>query len=183
MISMEASIFYITGEQGAGKTTFAKKLAAFMLASGNSCSGFYADGYWKNGIRDGFDIIEINGFQRECLCNTVSEINDEQFHRFFFKQKGLNLGSQILKASEGKKTTVFIDEVGGFELKNQGWAGSIIRLLQNPPAIMIWVVRTSFVHAVSEKFGVFPANCWDVNQTSPEQALKQASDILNGTQN
>ncbi|MBE0661875.1 MAG: AAA family ATPase [Bacteroidales bacterium] len=178
---MKTSICFITGDQGVGKTTFVKKLAALLITSGYECGGFYAEGYWKNGIRDGFDIVEINGLKRERLCNTVSEVNDEQFHRFFFKQKGMELGYQILKTSEGKQAIVFIDEVGGFELNGKGWAEAIFRLLHNPPSIMILAVRTSFEQAVTEKFEADPINCWDVNQVSPELAFQQLLSTLNKT--
>jgi nucleoside-triphosphatase THEP1 len=85
----KTAIYIITGDQGGGKTSFAKQLIRMLAAGGIPCGGFYAEGYWENDRRSGFDLHEAGGYGRECLCNTVEEVGDMRFKRFFFKKKGL----------------------------------------------------------------------------------------------
>jgi len=172
MNSMNNKIFFITGPQGAGKTTFVKELAALFKEYGFSTGGFIAEGYWDNNLRSGFDIVDIDGKERELLCNTIAGEGDEQFRRFFFKQKGLQFGNQILEKTAGKNLIVFIDEVGALELEGRGWANAIEKLIENPPAAMIWTVRENIAETISARFDIFPDALWNINYTTPENVFK-----------
>lgn len=175
---MNNKIFFITGPQGAGKTTFVKELAALLKKSGFSTGGFIAEGYWDNNLRSGFDIVEIDGLDKEVLCNTIAGEGDEQFHRFFFKQKGLQFGNQILENTAGKNLIVFIDEVGALELEGRGWANAIEKLIENPPLAMIWTIRENIAERISARFDIFPDALWIINYTAPENVFKAILKII-----
>lgn len=172
MKPMKHNIYFITGAQGTGKTTFIKKLAGLFIDAGFRCGGFYAEGYWENGLRSRFDIVEINSNKREMLCDTLAGEGDEPFRRFFFKKKGLHFGNMILKQSLGKDLIHFIDEVGAFELEGRGWAKAIEKLIQNPPAAMILSIRENLAEKVSEKFDVLPDALWNIELTTPDNVFK-----------
>lgn len=180
MKPMKHKIFFITGAQGKGKTTFIKKLAGLFIDAGFRCGGFYAEGYWENGLRSRFDIVEINSNKRELLCDTHAGEGDESFRRFFFKKKGLHFGNRILEQSAGKNLFAFIDEVGALELEGKGWAKAIEKLIQNPPAAMIWTIRENLAEKISEKFEVFPDNLWNIGRTTPEKVFKAITKTLEG---
>jgi nucleoside-triphosphatase len=169
---MKHKLFFITGAQGSGKTTFIKKLATLMTDAGHSCGGFYAEGYWENDLRSGFDIVQIDGGKRELLCNTMAVKGDEPFRRFFFKKEGLDFGNRILEEAEGKDLVLFIDEVGALELEGRGWASAIEKLNQTPAAIMIWTIRENIEERISARFGVIPDALWNINFTTPENVFK-----------
>jgi nucleoside-triphosphatase len=174
---MNSEVYIISGTQGSGKTGFAKKLVNMLTAADIPVSGFYAEGFWFEGQRSGFDIVEINGTSRQCLCNTVAEKGDETFRRFSFKQKGLKLGRKLLKNALGQKQVVIVDEVGGMELQGKGWADAIRQLLTNPPAVIILVVRESLVEAVTERFRIAHAAKWEIEHTKPEEALMAIKNV------
>jgi nucleoside-triphosphatase len=172
MSTMNNKIFFITGPQGGGKTTFVKALAGLLKESGFSTGGFIAEGYWDNNLRSGFDIVELGGLNKELLCNTIAGKGDEKFHRFFFKQKGLQFGNQILEKTAGKNLIVIIDEVGALELEGRGWANIIEKLLQNPPATMIWTIRENIAEIITARFNIIPDALWNINFTTPENVFK-----------
>jgi len=169
---MNNKILFITGPQGGGKTTFVKELAALLEKSGFSTGGFIAEGYWENNLRSGFDIVEIGGSNKELLCNTIAGKGDEQFHRFFFKKKGLQFGNQILEKSAGKNLVVIIDEVGALELEGRGLANAIEKLIENPPLAMIWTIRETIAERISARFDIIPDALWNINYTTPENVFK-----------
>lgn len=175
---MKPLLYIICGKQGEGKTTFAVKLAAMLNASGIECDGFYSEGFWNQNERSGFDIVTLDGSNRKCLCNRSHEDGDEQFRRFFFKPEGLKLGHEILASASNRNAVVFIDEVGGFEVEGGGWAMSIEHLLKQPPQVMIWAIRESFVEAVSAKFRIRPESIWDIEQTLPKLAYDELMTII-----
>jgi nucleoside-triphosphatase len=172
MNTMNNKILFITGPQGGGKTTFVKELAALLKKSGFSTGGFIAEGYWENNLRSGFDIVEIGELNKELLCNTIAGKGDEKFHRFFFKQKGLQFGNQILEKTAGKNLVVIIDEVGALELQGRGWANALEKLIKNPPLAMIWTVRENIAERISSRFDIIPDALWNINYTTPENVFK-----------
>jgi nucleoside-triphosphatase THEP1 len=169
----KTTIYIITGEQGGGKTTFAKHLINILLDHGIPCGGFYAEGYWENDRRSGFDLHEAGGTLSECLCNTVEEAGDVNFKRFFFKKAGLEFGKGLLLAASGSEKVVFIDEVGMMEAGGRGWYGALAHLLENPPPAMVWVVRDVFMADVLKAFNIRPQAVWNTATLSPDAAAKE----------
>ncbi len=178
---MKTLIYIISGNQGEGKTTFIKELAVELRNNGYQCSGFYAEGYWNQQVRSRFDIVEINGAYREILCNLSSEKGDLQYRHFFFKHQALKLGSNILENACGSRTITFIDEVGGLESENKGWADAIAKLLLNPPLAMIWTARKTFINDICGKFNITPRSIWDISLTNPGQVLLELREELSIT--
>lgn len=46
---------------GVGKTTLTKKISAALAEKGVSLSGFYTEEVRKDGVREGFDIVTVDG--------------------------------------------------------------------------------------------------------------------------
>lgn len=161
----------ISGGQGEGKTTFVKQLAHLLSGAGVPCTGFYAEGFWNQGVRTGFDLVEIGGERKLCLCNLEAKTDDIPFRRFYFKREALAAGYEILAASVGAGKVVFVDEVGALELEGKGWADAITELLKNPPLVLMLSVRQANIKGVLERFNIQPLYTWFVLETKPEEAI------------
>jgi len=168
---MKQNVMIISGKQGEGKTTFVKQLVQLLNSANIPCAGFYAEGYWNENLRSGFDLVEINGELRKCLCNLVAGENDIAFRRYFFKKDALQTGTEILAKNEGAQKVVFVDEAGMLELEGKGWASAIERLMLNPPLALVLSVRETNLKDVCERFDINPAFIWQISDTSPEKAL------------
>ncbi|KOB69687.1 ATP binding protein [Operophtera brumata] len=53
--------FILTGDPGVGKTTLIKKLATSLSNEGVKSCGFYTEEVRRNGTREGFDVVTLNG--------------------------------------------------------------------------------------------------------------------------
>lgn len=152
----KSPVFIITGEQGEGKTTLLLKIIAYLKDQGVRMQGIAAPGFFQDGIRSGFDILDIESGESAELCSVIPAENCEQFGRFFFRKSGLAFGKNILAQPflPGQVDLLVIDEVGRFEINGNVWCQSIDLIMnrQHPP--MIWTVRKPFLDAVTAKWPV-----------------------------
>ncbi|CAH2980486.1 unnamed protein product [Chilo suppressalis] len=63
--------FLMTGEPGVGKTTLTKKLNSLLRSEGIKTCGFYTEEVRQNRIREGFDVVTLDG-QRGRLARDMT---------------------------------------------------------------------------------------------------------------
>lgn len=148
--------FIITGEQGEGKTTLLLKILAELTNQGIRMQGIAAPGYFSDGIRSGFDILNVHSGRTVELCSAIPTANSTQYGRYYFRSEGLIFGKEILSQVplSGQVDLLVIDEVGRFEIAGKVWGESIDHIMQTPRPPMIWTVRRSFVDAVTKRWPV-----------------------------
>ncbi|XP_075973409.1 cancer-related nucleoside-triphosphatase homolog [Anticarsia gemmatalis] len=61
MANNKYKFFILTGDPGVGKTTLTKKLSSVFTGKGIKVSGFYTEEVRNNGVREGFDIVTLDG--------------------------------------------------------------------------------------------------------------------------
>lgn len=145
------NVFILTGEQGEGKTTRLKELIVRLRNSGLSLYGFYAAGYWENGQRSRFDLVDVQTGKQKLLCANQSAPGFWKQGRFYFDPETIRWGATLLEGD--KQGLAIMDEVGRFELDGKVWASSLKQLVQNDKPILM-VVRRVFVREVIDKFGI-----------------------------
>jgi nucleoside-triphosphatase len=160
-------IFIITGEQGEGKTTFLQQVTGILTRYGIAVSGIWAEGSWKNSLRDSFTVVNVTTAEKMLLCNREKEDGDYAFRKFYFKKNALLFGQKVLAATNFSQL-VIIDEVGGLELKGNGWAVSITELLKTGKP-MLWTVRKSLVNKIITTFFCGEYCTFPCGEFSPEQ--------------
>jgi nucleoside-triphosphatase THEP1 len=164
-------VLFIIGTQGSGKTTLLSNLIDKFKNRGIRPAGILAPGYWSNGHRSGFDIVNIKTNEKAVLCNTDSDEAVQQIGQFYFKQKGIDLGKKALDGNNLENTDVFIiDEIGPLELRGEGWSKELEVLLNNnvnsilltaresifDKILEIWSIKPEFVHHIGD--GEFDEN-------------------------
>ncbi|XP_053608052.1 cancer-related nucleoside-triphosphatase homolog isoform X2 [Plodia interpunctella] len=80
MANTKFKYFILTGDPGVGKTTLTKKIASCLRETGISTSGFYTEEVRRNRVREGFDVVTLDG-DRGRLAREESLLNSPVKHR------------------------------------------------------------------------------------------------------
>jgi nucleoside-triphosphatase len=148
-------VYIITGAQAEGKTTFLMQILDLLRAEGVKMQGFVAPGYFQDGMRSGFSIINLETGVSEELCSTTPEEGAEQHARYYFRPKAITFGNRTLLDIRSDTTDLLvIDEVGRFDVQGALWGGSITWLVEHHHPPMIWTVRRDFLGIVTERWQI-----------------------------
>ncbi|OGR77036.1 MAG: hypothetical protein A2X32_07060 [Elusimicrobia bacterium GWC2_64_44] len=164
-------VYIITGGHGSGKSTLVKGVAGLLQERGLRPAGIMAEGLWRAGIRDGFDLVDLSSGVKTPLCRreTGGKIRAGEF-RFF--EGGLAAGRLALSAESVRPAAaVFLDEIGFLELEGGGWAPELTALLGagGPPVIV--VVRDYLLEKVLARWRLKPSAVWKAGKTGPADAM------------
>ncbi len=155
-------VVIITGEKHSGKTTFALDLVNHFKEKGIALGGFVAPGYFVDNRRVSFDLQALATDQKYPLCS-IHPGNGIRIGPFWFDEKTLQIGNRLLDPAQlGAAEIVFIDEMGPLELKGDGWAAAIDKLMQHPRFTLVMVVRRSMVEQVISKWQVINVKVFDI---------------------
>ncbi len=172
-IPMNNQIFIITGTQGSGKTTFLSKLITYLNAEGISIGGFIAHGFWKDNIRDCFELEDLQTGKKIILSQTKPIDGWEKFRRFYFNPEGFGFGEKILSPDNLINTKLIaIDEIGPFELQGKGWRKAIDKLLKETTIPMIWVCRESILKELIAEFDLQNYHMYFISKETPENLTR-----------
>ena len=161
-------VVILTGEVGAGKTTFAARLVALLKARSVRVGGILAPGSWRDGQRWGFELQAAEGTPRLPLICRQSQPGWVPRGGFFVNPAAFQEGARWLGRAVGDRTAaVVVDEVGPWELGGAGWAEALDELVAKPPGLLILVVRRHCLPAVVQRWGLEGAQTLEVSQTDP----------------
>lgn len=161
-------IFIITGEQGAGKTSFLKEVIDLLKKKNIRVGGFVADGFWKNDQRHRFILVNQITGEQLTFCQRDKVDGWEKIRHFYVNPLGQEFGEKALLPRHNENIDIVaVDEVGPFELEGKGWSKSLEIHLQERNLPMIWVARKSMITKLINKwdlvdYQIFPFNKTDV---------------------
>jgi nucleoside-triphosphatase THEP1 len=144
----------VTGERQSGKSTLLSRLIEILRQKKIKVSGILAIGLWQNGVRSGFDLLDLTDGTVTSLARRKS-VNRFQKIPFVFLEKGLRAGHKALCPERCSVSDVLIvDEVGPIELAGKGWAPLLDPLLKLSRPVHIWVVRKGIIQDVCQKWSI-----------------------------
>jgi len=165
-------VFLITGGHGSGKSELVAELARLLRAAGKKPGGICAAGLWENGVRSGFDLVNLADGARQPLCRREPG-GTVRAGEFRFYDDGLAAGRAALSAGAlAGADAVFIDEVGFLELEGGGWAPQLSEVLGagGPPAVL--AVRDYLLEKVMARWRLRPSAVWKTGKIAPAAALE-----------
>ena len=168
-------VFIITGGHGSGKSTFAADLAEALRASGKKPGGILSVGLWKDGDREGFDLIDLASGARVPLCRSGGAGTGVSTGRFNFYKEGISAGLKSLSPENlASADAVFVDEAGFLELEGKGWAPALAELrgLKVP---LVLVVRDYLVERISGLLALDSPVVWETGKAGLLAALGELS--------
>ncbi|MFP4533277.1 MAG: nucleoside-triphosphatase [Desulfobacterales bacterium] len=151
----------LTGDRHSGKTGFVLEHAEQTRCHGLRVAGIACPGLWKNNMRNGFELLELDTGRRHLLSMRVPGLRPIPY---MFDALSMEKGKNALSASRGRKADlIIVDEVGPLELEGEGWAPCLHSLLHLCAPLQIWVVRRRLAKRVKAHFGI-SAEVADINQ-------------------
>jgi len=169
---VQNKIYIISGSQGEGKTSFLIGLIGQLKNRGLHIGGIIAHGYWKNNQRDRFELENLRSGERLLFCSRKAHADWQKIRRFYINPKGEEFGNKALVSNINRPPDlIVIDEVGPFEIENNGWSDSIHALLGKTNLPMIWVVRNQLVDEVIAHFKISRYEEIKISEQSPETMI------------
>jgi len=169
-------VLLVTGGSGDGKTTLVRQVAASLRERGVVVGGILAPGFWKDGSRSGFDVVDLADGRTAPLCRRLEDAEAGQAGTpFQFHPEGLRLGYEALAPDRLRSRNValvVVDEIGPLELAGEGWAAALDSLVEQWCGPMIWVVRRDLLQKVKERWLQSEPEVLDVRSAAPSELVK-----------
>lgn len=148
------NVAIISGAIHSGKTTLLKQLVPIFQKQGLKAGGFFCPAVFDNGVRQGYDIADLEEKQRLPL-GRKNVSGNFLIGDYYFLQQGMDYGFSLLEdGNVDDLAIVVIDEIGPWEISGHGWAKCIPALLQKNNLLMIWVVRENILDAVIQRWNL-----------------------------
>ena len=148
-------VIILKGPEHIGKSTLLAEVVSQLRASGINVAGFVAPPATDGQKYSGHDILDLQSGRRFVLSRIAEGGDEPRVGRYVFNRMGMDAGRTILtEAAEGTADLVVVDEVGPWELKNQGWAPALDVLVVNSCKPLLWVVRQSIVEQVCDRWAL-----------------------------
>ncbi len=147
-------IIVVTGEIGAGKTTWCAELVAHVRSMGLRAAGVSSPGVFIDGEKTAIDLIALASGERRRLAERLPAPDPTSpTPRWKFHPETLAWGDDILKAIDVCDLLV-IDELGPLELRHhRGWQSALPLLRQRHYRAACVVIRRSLLEVF---LAIFP---------------------------
>jgi nucleoside-triphosphatase THEP1 len=176
---LKPQVVIITGEIQQGKTTFTQKIISYLLIRKVKVIGFLSIGLNENGVRIGFNLVDINSSGQIELCSDKKDDKRLKLGRFYFNYEALAFGNKILNPNNlAGNQLIVIDEIGPLELNGQGWSNSINNITSQYTIPHLWVVRKSLVQKISKKWNIGNAYVFDITDSNIEEVEKKLIELI-----
>jgi nucleoside-triphosphatase THEP1 len=172
-------IFIISGDVGAGKTTFFRKVVEGLQSRGVPVAGFVSERVFREGTLVGYDIVDIGTVARTPWLRRGG--SGESIGPFTISAAGLAAAAAIIGTSD-PSGLLAVDELGPLELEGWGFWTSLKPLLDAPGRSFLFVIRAGCLPGFQ---GLFTG--WDVRifpltdrKTPDETAGEMALHVCQG---
>lgn len=146
---MKKNQFYIlTAEQGQGKTIRCLEIINQLQSAGESVGGIIAPGFWKNNVRSGFDLMDVETNKTIPFAQRETKEDWVKIKAFYFNPKAISFGESVLRSAVRENDWIVLDEIGKLDIKGNLWSVVFSELIKVPNKNWIICIRDIFVEEV-----------------------------------
>jgi nucleoside-triphosphatase len=165
--------YLLSGEPGSGKTTIIKKV---LNKANKSAGGFYTEEVRNQGVRQGFQIVTLDG--KNAVLAHVSVRSQHRVSKYGVDTDSMDrVAVPALKQAIQSKDVVVIDEIGKMELFSPFFKDAVIEALDSKKKILGTIMLAS--HPWADKIKERPeVEVIKVTRFNREEVIKQVLDRL-----
>jgi nucleoside-triphosphatase len=154
MKCLQKRVLILTGSPGVGKTTVFAKAVASLKAQGYSVGGMVSREVRENGVRVGFEILDLAGGKRGWLAH-VNQKAGPQVGKYRVNMEDLeNIGARAILDAVDSSDVVAIDEIGSMELFSKKFKTAAKKALESGKpviAVVHWKAQDKLVMDAKER--------------------------------
>ena len=144
-----------------GKTATGLRLLSLLRQSGIRVGGFLAPRVLEDDETIGYSLIDLASNTTHPFAGLGPD--GVAAGRFFLSEEGLALADRAVAAALGQTPVIFIDEVGKLELRGDGHAASVRRVLASD-VLPVLLVRDELIDQVIGTFEIEAPIVFDVRK-------------------
>ncbi|WP_078683617.1 nucleoside-triphosphatase [Desulfobaculum bizertense] len=146
---------FISGSRHCGKSSLLAELVLALSHKDIPCAGILSRGLWEDGIRSGFDLIDLRSRTTTPLSRRIPDAAPGEIP-FEFLADGWTAARRALQPERCQSAAlVAVDEIGPLEMQGKGFAPLLPPVLELP-VLHVWVVRSALVDAVAAHWDLSP---------------------------
>jgi len=173
------SLIIISGEVGQGKTTYVTQLLSNLRENGLKAGGFLSPGIFMNNRKEGFLLNDIQSGRSFHLSSRTPGEGWLRYGQYYFDPEVISKGNDILINATGNNVSlIVIDEVGPFEMADQGWAPAIDRLCMLSTIPHLWIVRRSLATKVCRKWNFGEVYIFNLDEDKEEEIVQTINSVV-----
>jgi nucleoside-triphosphatase THEP1 len=171
----EPSVVILSGNGQSGKTTLLSALVELLRREEMKVAGILAEGLWENGVRSGFNLIDLSDNSSVSLSRRIPDNDLRNGIPFDFYEAGLSAGMKALSPTRcAGADVVIVDEVGFLELQGKGWSSALQTLLKLEGMVHVWAVRRKLLDTVRAAWGLEASRIVSIEEPDALNRLKIA---------
>lgn len=171
-------VVLVSGPKHSGKTALVENVIASPAVQGLRVAGILAKGLWREGLRAGFDLLDLASGRCVPLARRRSAPHPAHGMMFDFFDAGFLAGAEALSLDVCRAAdVVVVDEIGRLEARGEGWAPHLRQLLTLDGPLLILVARLDCLPRIRERFGLHDVPVIDVRDPGALVRLRAALGI------
>jgi nucleoside-triphosphatase THEP1 len=168
-------VILVSGPKHSGKTTLVETGIASLAGRGLRIAGILAKGLWKDGLRAGFDLVNLSNGRCTPLARRRDHPHPEHRMMFDFFDAGFRAGVEAMSLDACRQADiVVVDELGRLEAGGRGWTPCVNALLALEGPLLVLVVRLDRLPQIRDRFGLHDASAIDVRDPAAADRLRAA---------
>jgi nucleoside-triphosphatase len=177
---MTSETLLITGSPGVGKTTLLMKIVRIVKGKGYSVGGMISREVRENGVRVGFEILDLTSGKHGWLANMNQKVGP-QVGKYRVNLVDLeNIGAQAIIYAVENSDVVAIDEIGPMELFSEKFKNATRKAMESTKPVMAvvhWKAQDKLINDAknmkgSETYTVTPENRDELSNIIADETIR-----------
>ncbi len=176
-------LIIVTGDRGAGKTTFCTRLIELARSDGRSIGGVASPAVVVDGEKIGIDLIDLHTSERRRLADRFNAANrGPNTQRWSFHAEAMAWGDNVLYAATPCDMLI-VDELGTLEFdRGEGWQAGLHAIDAGDYRLGVVVIRPELLVIAQQRWPHAQVLKIDHTDQAAREAERVRQEFLTGAQ-
>ncbi len=171
-----ANVYLLTGSPGTGKTTIIKEA---LTRTGADAGGFYTEEIRVGGVRQGFEIVTLDG--QDAILAHIDTSSPYRVSKYGVDTDNLdNIGVHAVLKAVRESSLIIIDEIGKMELFSAHFQDAVLKAVDSSKKVLATIMLNA--HPFADRIKRHPgAKLIRLDRVNNEVVLRQLIEWIEST--